>query len=176
VKPARSSRAGGAPAFDDQVTISVNLAAASLRSPDLREVIERELARAGLEPQGLSLEMSETTLQRDQPGAASVLEDLVQSGVGLCVDDYGTAHTTIAAVTAHPFAAVKIGADTDRRMLAAALGAARAADVRAIAKRVESAGQLDALRTLHCDAAQGHLLAPPAPADEVQAWLEGKAR
>ena len=173
---AQLARWRGEGVVDDRVTVSVNLASASLRAPDLAHSVERGLADAGLSPPSLLLEVTETSLERDPTHAATVLDDLARFGVRLCLDDYGTDRSTIGALSSHPFGAVKFGAVTSARTLATANGAARAAGVETVAKAVETQAQLEAVRSLGCDAAQGFVFAAPAAAEDVERWLYSKAR
>jgi c-di-GMP phosphodiesterase Gmr len=100
--------------------------------------------------------------------------------VRLCLDDFGAGRSSLSALSRYPFDLVKLdrsmirSAATDpraARMFEAVLGVARAADLRAVAEGVETPSELEAARALGCHGAQGFLLAAPAPADEVGAWL-----
>jgi diguanylate cyclase (GGDEF)-like protein len=158
----------------DHVPVSVNLSSASLRSPDLAAAVKRGLADAGLPLGCLSLEVTEASLERDPTRAENVLSGLAGSGVRLCLDEYGTDRSTIGALAGQPFGAVKFAAAADSRTLAIVAGAARAAGVQAMAKGVETDAQLEAVRSLGCDAAQGFLFAAPAPAEQVGRWLASR--
>jgi EAL domain-containing protein (putative c-di-GMP-specific phosphodiesterase class I) len=158
----------------DRVPISVNLSAASLRSPDLAHAIARGLGDAGLPPRCLSLELTEASLERDLKRSANTLEELARSGLRLCLDDYGTNRSTIGALSGHPFGVVKTPAGASTRALAAVLGAARAGGLETVAEGVETEAQLEAVRSLGYDAAQGFVFAPPAPAEDVGRWLASR--
>jgi EAL domain-containing protein (putative c-di-GMP-specific phosphodiesterase class I) len=118
--------------------------------------------------------VTETSLQRDPTFAATVLDDLALLGVRLCLDDYGLDRSTIGVLSSHPFGVVKVAAETGARTLATALGAARAAGLETVAERVETEAQLEVIRSLGCDAAQGFLFALPAPAEAVGRWLASR--
>jgi diguanylate cyclase (GGDEF)-like protein len=171
---AQLARWRGEDLVDDGVTISVNLSSASLRSPDLAASVQRALAEAGLPARRLALELTEASLERDPARSANALDDLARIGVRLCLDDYGTDRSTIAALSDHPFGVVKAGAGAAARTLATVLGVARATGVEAVAEGVETEVQLEAVRNLGYDAAQGFLLAAPAPAKEIGRWLAAR--
>jgi EAL domain-containing protein (putative c-di-GMP-specific phosphodiesterase class I) len=171
---AQLARWRGEALIDDRVPVSVNLSAASLRSPELAGSVARGLADAGLPARCLSLELTEAGLERDPTRAATALVDLAGSGVRLCLDDYGTDRSTLGALASHPFSAVKLDVATGGRTLATVVGAAGAAGVETVAERVETEVQLEAVRTVGCDAGQGFLLARPAPAEEIARWLAAK--
>jgi EAL domain-containing protein (putative c-di-GMP-specific phosphodiesterase class I) len=165
---AQRARWRAAGVIGDHVPVSVNLSSASLRSPELGQAVQRGLADAGLAPRCLSLEVTESSLERDPMRAATVLDDL---GVRLGLDDFGTDRSTIGALAGHRFDTLKIGGATSGRTLAMVLGAAHAAGIETVAKGVETADELQNARNAGCDAAQGFILARPAPADEIERWL-----
>jgi EAL domain-containing protein (putative c-di-GMP-specific phosphodiesterase class I) len=171
--------------LDDRVPVSVNLSSRTLRSPELAGAIERATTAAAISTDRLSLELTEASLELDRRGAATALEALVQIGVQLCLDDFGSSHASLRVLSSHPWSAVKLdratiaSASVDAqagRMLAALLAGLHAADLMAIAKGIETAPQRDAMRRLGCDAAQGFLFAAPAPAPEIERWLATQAR
>jgi diguanylate cyclase (GGDEF)-like protein len=170
--------------LDERLIVSVNLSSRTLRSPELTGAIERATDAAGIPPDRLTLELTEASLEQDPRGTATAIEALARLGVGLCLDDFGSERASLRVLSAHPWSAVKFdlattaSASTDAnlaRMLGALLGVVHAADLLAIAKGIETASQRDALRRLGCDAAQGFLFAPPAPAADIESWLAARA-
>jgi diguanylate cyclase (GGDEF)-like protein len=156
----------------DGAPVSVNLSGASIRSPGLADAVRSAIAAAGIPPECLSVEFTEASLERDPVRAASALEELAGVGVRLCLDGFGTDRFALGALASHPFGQVKVIATTPARMLSAVLGAARALELETVAKAVETAAQLDAIRS--CDAAQGFLLARPGPVEEIEEWLAAR--
>ncbi|HZE05472.1 MAG TPA: EAL domain-containing protein, partial [Solirubrobacteraceae bacterium] len=170
---------------DDGLAMSINLSSRTLRSPELISAIERASAAGAVPPGRLWLELTEASLEQDPRAAATALEALAQTGVKLCLDDFGSDRASLRVLSSHPWSAVKLDLATTAsvshdaslaRRLGALLGVVHAADLFAIAKGVETATQRDTLRRLGCDAAQGFLFAPPAPAPEVEQWLAARAR
>jgi EAL domain-containing protein (putative c-di-GMP-specific phosphodiesterase class I) len=166
--------------LDDQVPVSVNLSSRTLRSSELAGAVEAATRAAAIPTDRLSLELTEAGLELDRRGAATALEALVQLGARLCLDDFGSGRASLRVLSSHPWSAVKLdratiaAASVDAqaaRMLAALLAGLHAADLRTIAKGIETAPQRDAMRRLGCDAAQGFLFAAPAPAEEIEQWL-----
>jgi Amt family ammonium transporter len=162
--------------LDDELPVSVNLSAAALRLPGLADIVRSALASTGGPPACLSLEVAEASIERDPARAATALEELARTGVRLCLDGFGADRAALGVLSSYPFGAVKVIATTSERMLAAVLGATRALVLETVAKAVETAPQLEAMQELGCDAAQGFLLARPAPADELAGWLASKRR
>ena len=158
----------------EKVGVAVNLSAASLRLPGLGDAVRSATAEAAISPASLSLEVTEASLERDPARVAKMLEELSDVGVRLCLDGFGTERSSLGTLSTHPFAAVKIVATAPPRTLAVALGAARALDVEVVAKAVETPAQLEAVSG--CDAAQGFVLAAPAPADATLRFLASQAQ
>jgi diguanylate cyclase (GGDEF)-like protein len=165
------------------VWLSVNISPRSLGSPSLTDAVDRALAGARLPPSCLCLEVTETTVDEEPVRAAAVLENLERLGVRLCLDDFGTGHTSIDALSRFPFDVVKFAragitpalADAKaRQVLAAVLAVAHAAERGTIAKSIETRPELELARELGFDGGQGFLFAPPAPADALTAWLASR--
>jgi diguanylate cyclase (GGDEF)-like protein len=163
--------------------VSVNISARSLRSPGLMGAIERAIAAARIPAECLSLEVAELSLDRDPPGTATVLGDLARLGVNLWLDDFGTGRTSLSVLTSYQLHGVKIdrsmtaSATVDARtarIFGAVLAVVHAAELRAMATGIETTAQLEVMSKLGCDAAQGFLFAPPAPAEEAGQWLAAK--
>ena len=160
----------------DDTRVTVNLSAASLRSPGLADAVANATSAAGIGPTRLSLEVSEAGLERDPARAATALQQLARVGVQLCLDGFGTERSTVGALSAHPFDAVKVIATAPARTLVAVLAATRALEQEAVAALVQTRAQLEAIRALGYDAAQGFALAHPAPADEIARLLAAKGQ
>jgi len=167
----------------DEVWVSVNVSPRSLGSPSLIDAVDRAIAGAHLPPSCLALEVTEASVDEEPVRAAAVLEGLKRLGVRLSLDDFGTGYSSLSALSAYPFDVVKFdrsvtqSADADAkasRILGAVLGVARAAELKAVAEGIETGSQLQVVRDLGCDGGQGFLFAPPAPADELAAWLASR--
>jgi EAL domain-containing protein (putative c-di-GMP-specific phosphodiesterase class I) len=133
------------------------------------------LDKHGVPANLLEIEITEGTAITDKPGAAVQLQQLIDAGVGVALDDYGTDYSTLALLRALPLTTVKIAKsfiddiDTDARAAAIVNGlihVLQAAGVKTTAEGVERNTQLAALRGMACDTAQGYLISRPvAPVD-----------
>ena len=135
--------------------------------------VERVLARTGLDPSRLELEVTEGVLIRDAEAALDALRPVRAMGVRVALDDFGTGYSSLATLQAFPFDKIKV----DRRFIAglggasvgdativrAVLGLARGLGVPVVAEGVETPVQLDALRAERCQEAQGWLFGRPGP-------------
>jgi EAL domain-containing protein (putative c-di-GMP-specific phosphodiesterase class I) len=156
--------------------VAVNLSARQVTHHDLASSVAEILARTGLEPIHLRLEITESVLVDESASAMATLEELSEIGVRLVLDDFGTGYSSLAYLNRFPFDALKIdrsfieglGVEQERTAIVEAiLGMARALSLDVIAEGVENATQLSELRRLGCDYAQGHFFSPARPAGQI---------
>jgi diguanylate cyclase (GGDEF)-like protein/PAS domain S-box-containing protein len=146
--------------------VAVNLSARQVAHRDLPATVAEIVARTGLDPVHLRLEITESVLVEESATAMASLEALNEIGVRLVLDDFGTGYSSLAYLNRFPFHALKIdrsfvdalGIEQERTAIVEAIiGMARALSLEVIAEGVESEVQLAELRRLGCDYAQGHL-------------------
>ena len=165
------------------IRIAVNVSALQFRAPGFVEMTADALARTGLEPGRLEIEITESVLIEDAAGTMERLERLRALGARISLDDFGTGYSSLAYLNRFSFDKLKI----DRSFVAAmSENAGTSAIVRAIAQMaaalgiettaegVETQAQLDALRSFGCSEAQGFLFSPPVSANAI-GYLIGKA-
>jgi EAL domain-containing protein (putative c-di-GMP-specific phosphodiesterase class I) len=161
--------------------VAVNLSARQVAHRDLPATIEEIIARTGIEPINLRLEITESVLVEESATAIASLEALNEIGVRLVLDDFGTGYSSLAYLNRFPFHALKIdrsfvdalGIEQERTAIVEAIiGMARALSLEVIAEGVENEVQLAELRRLGCDYAQGHLFHAAMPAAEVSRLLD----
>jgi len=164
----------------------VNVSARQLAESGVTAVVRDALATAGLDPERLGLEVTETAiiakgLASDHARAA--LQWLHDAGVRLAVDDFGTGFSSLGQLRHFPVDVIKVdrsfvqgvGVDPkDAAITANVVGLAHALGLVAVAEGIESAEQLESMRALGCDLAQGFLFARPAPPHEVERLLVGR--
>lgn len=167
------------------VTLAVNVSAAQLGDHRVVDDVRHALARSGLVPSRLVLEVTETVELGDLASAQVTLEALTALGVSLALDDFGTGHSSLTHVLALPFHILKVdrtfvgaAARGDRRAVAtvAAVGelAARLG-VEVVAEGVEDRAHLPALALLGCSHAQGFALSRPLPPEQVASAVAAQA-
>jgi diguanylate cyclase (GGDEF)-like protein len=159
----------------DGITMSVNVSGHELRDLELVSRVASALARHGIAPGRLQLEITESALISEPRAAARTVAALVALGVSIALDDFGTGYSTLTHLQSLPAQILKIdrsfiaqidGRRRDREILAAVIAMAHALGITVVAEGVENDTQLGQLRQLHCDYAQGYLLARPlAPQD-----------
>ncbi|NBH05979.1 EAL domain-containing protein [Amycolatopsis sp. SID8362] len=158
------------------LTLKVNLSARQLDDPHLVPAVQDALASTGLPAAALCLEVTESALMRDQEAAAEVLASLRSLGVLLAIDDFGTGYSSLAQLRRLTLDTLKIdrsfitGIAESRdaaAIVTSIIAMAHAVDLTVIAEGVESAEQVDLLRSLGCDQAQGYHLGRPVAAAEL---------
>jgi diguanylate cyclase (GGDEF)-like protein/PAS domain S-box-containing protein len=164
-------RPGGPP-----LLLSVNISASHFQQPDLTAQVAGVLARTGLDPSLLRLEITEFALMQDVEGTLGTLHALKELGVRLAVDDFGTGYSSLSYLRRFPVDALKVDQSFTRELatdqgtaaiVAAVCAMGHALGMTVIAEGVEDAAQLAALRALAADHAQGYYFAQPLAYDQI---------
>lgn len=160
--------------------VAVNLSGRQFSSDTLVDDIKAALTAHQLEPDDLAVELTESVLMADPERASHVLRQLHQLGIRISIDDFGTGYSSLSYLKRFPATTVKIdrsfiaGLPGDRDDVAiteAVIAMAHSLGLNVVAEGVETAEQLDTLRHLRCDEAQGYLLGRPMPAAELAGRL-----
>jgi EAL domain-containing protein (putative c-di-GMP-specific phosphodiesterase class I) len=163
----------------------VNVSGRQVSAGGLQTLVEAELARAGLAPGRLGIEVTETAVVLEGPAgvrARNEVANLHEVGVQVAIDDFGTGFSSLGHLRRFPVDVIKVdrsfvqGAEIDARdaaITANLASLAHALGVIAIAEGIESESQLAAVQELGCDHAQGFLFAYPMPAGDLGRLLSG---
>ena len=170
---------------DKQLSVAVNLSARQLGDPGLVGSISRALKETDLAPGLLTLELTESTVMDDPVAANAILEQLKDLGVRLSIDDFGTGYSSLAYLQRFPVDELKIdhsfvdglGTETsDGAIVSGIISLAHTLDLDVVAEGIETPLQLQRLRELGCERAQGFLIAKPQDAAELTLWLDEQER
>jgi len=162
----------------DTPGIAVNLAARQLASPDLVPRVADVLARTGLPPERLFLEVTESALVHDVDQALAALEDIKRLGVRIAIDDFGTGYATLDYLRQFSMAdelkidrsfieGVELDGSREEAIVAAAVSIGRSLSMDVVAEGVETQEQADALQRLGVRLAQGYLFSRPLAVADV---------
>jgi diguanylate cyclase (GGDEF)-like protein len=163
-------------------SMSVNLSARQCAHPELVEVVAATLRETGVDPSAVRLEITETAVMADLEASVIVLDHLRALGVTLAIDDFGTGWSSLRALQRFPVDEVKIdksfidGMASDEQeaaIVAAVIGLSHALGLSVVAEGVESIAQVDRLRALGCDVAQGYYFWRPGPPEALAQLLSG---
>ena len=161
--------------------VSINLIAEDLTRDGYVRWLLDEIAEAGLTPERVTIELTESSLIADPPAAAARLACLRAAGVQIAIDDFGTGYSSLAYLSALPLDALKIdrgmiadlvGGSRDRIVVRAMIRLARELGLKVVVEGVESAGQLALLTEWGCDLYQGFLGAGALDEDELARLVE----
>ena len=165
----------------DPPAVCVNLSARQFREPGLADTVAHIIDEANLEPPHLFLEITESTAMSDAPATVTTLGELQDLGVRVMIDDFGTGYSSLSYLERFPVDYVKIdrsfvgGLGEHSRaetLVPAIISLAHALDLKVIAEGVETEEQLDRLRELGCDLAQGYYFANPLSGKAASALFE----
>ena len=161
--------------------VSVNLATSCLLAPALPALVDDVLRRSGLDAAALVLEITETTLMQDPERSRETVERLLELGVAVSIDDYGTGYSSLAYLQDLPAAELKLDRSFTARLtrdprtaaiVASTAELARSLGLRLVVEGVEDAATVQRLAELDVDEVQGYHYSRPVPAAEVADWLE----
>ncbi|MCW0038030.1 EAL domain-containing protein, partial [Acinetobacter baumannii] len=161
-------RAGMSPAFLDQG----EALATELRQADLQQRLMGSLARHGVPPHLLELEVTESAAMTDPQQARELLGSLLAAGVCVVLDDFGTGYSSLTYLRKLPVQSLKIdqsfvgqlpASESDKAIVTAVLRIAQGFGVKVVAEGVEEQAQAQLLHELGCEHAQGYRVERPVP-------------
>ena len=165
--------------------VAVNLSARLLSDRQFTMRVAALLARHGLDPKKLTLELTETIELADGGEALAMLSRLRELGVEISIDDYGTGLSTLDYLKKIPANEIKIDQSfvkalcnnrSDRLMVQSTIGLAHSLDRRVVAEGVEEAETLDTLAEMECDLAQGYLIGRPMSLESLMKRIKADSR
>ena len=161
--------------------VAVNLSGRQLE-PDLVEVVAESLRRHRLDPDSLTLEITEGLITGEGSAVHETLRALKALGVWLSIDDFGTGHSSLGRLRDYEFDELKIDRSFvgdldsgDPTLVATQIALAHGLGLGVVAEGVETQAQLDYLRNAGCGQVQGYFIARPLPALDIRALLAGLA-
>lgn len=155
---------------DSDFVMSVNLSARQLLVPDITKTIMTIIEKAGIKPQNLKIEITESAMMEDIEIGIARLESLRDLGFQLAVDDFGTGHSSLSYLRRLPVHNVKIdqsfvgmlGVDNQpKAIVRAVIQLGQALNLNITGEGVETVEQLEILKELGCDFGQGYYFAKP---------------
>ena len=163
-----------------EMSVAVNLSATDVLDPLLGDEVLRTLAAHRVPPTSLVLEITESAVMRDPVLAARNMQYLQVAGVRFAIDDFGTGYSSLSHLSRLPFDELKIDRSLlahaherkdDATIVASTIELAHSMNLRVVAEGVESAENWNLLKHLGCDFAQGYLVSPPIPPDQIPPFV-----
>ncbi|MCW2586493.1 MAG: hypothetical protein JWN55_2009 [Frankiales bacterium] len=164
--------------------VALNVSARQLVEHGFIDVLVAALDETGCPPTSLIIEVTESALAADLDVAAASLARLKDLGVGVALDDFGTGHSSLLYLRRFPVDMLKIdrsfvaglGTSTeDTAIVASTVSLGHRIGVKCVAEGVETREQLELLRDMGCDLAQGYLFSRALPAEQLTPWLADHA-
>ncbi len=164
----------------------MNLSARQLWHPSLVEDVEGALRESGLDPRWLVLEITESAMVKDEERHIDTLRALRDLGVRFALDDFGAGYSSLSYLKRLPVSMLKIDRSfvgrigenaEDEALLSGVVGIAHGLRLRVLAEGVETPGQLERVKALGCELAQGHYFSESLPAKAMAScWQPESAR
>ena len=158
------------------VKISVNLSRVQISDPGFASRVTNILARSGLSPERLELEVTETAILHDELNACKVLSDLQALGVSIAIDDFGVGQSALSCLKSLPIGTIKIDRSfindlaTDakaRSIFVAVVALAKSLGIKTTAEGIETEQQRIIAALAGCDNLQGYLLGRPQDLERI---------
>jgi len=161
-------------------TLSVNLSLSHLEQANVADRIAEVADKHGVPHHCIVLEVTESLAAVNLAPILGNLARLRMKGFGVAIDDYGTGYSSLEQLSRIPFTELKIDRSlvhgaanraTLRTILGSSIELARQLKLESVAEGVESEADMELLRELGCDLAQGELISPPLPPQQLADWL-----
>ncbi|MDP9065601.1 MAG: EAL domain-containing protein [Pseudomonadota bacterium] len=163
--------------------LAVNISADDLADPQFDHRVSNALARHGLPPALLTLEVTESSLIEDPDQACKMLEALALLGVTLSLDDFGTGYSSLSHLARMPVHEIKIdrsfvqGLASDvgyASVVRSAIDMGHSLGLKVVAEGIESDAVAQRLLAMQCDIGQGFFYARPMPSADLEIWLASR--
>ncbi|MDD7176490.1 MAG: EAL domain-containing protein, partial [Lachnospiraceae bacterium] len=171
--------------YDRFVPISVNVSRKDMYKPNLPQILVDIVHRHGLEPKHLHLEITESAYVENPDQLLEVVEQLKKAGFTIEMDDFGSGYSSLNMLAAMPIDILKLDMkfvqnysekDNSRSIMSFVIGLAKWMNLYVIAEGVETREQLDLLRGMDCNLAQGYYFSKPLPDKDFEEVLRKSGR
>ena len=162
--------------WPEDISLAVNISGAQFRNPGLAQTVMEALGSSGLAGNRLEIELTESVLMQDTPAILETLQQLRAQGIRVSMDDFGTGYSSLSYLRLFPFDKIKIDqsfvrdagtCDGSSAIVRAIVHLGQALGMTVTAEGIETAKQLDQIRTHGCAEGQGFLFSKACSADEV---------
>jgi len=162
--------------------VAINLSTKDLQKTNFPDRLNNILQKTKMNPKHIALEITEGSLMEDPKQTITALQQCRQAGAAIFVDDFGTGYSSLSYLSLLPLDVLKIDQSFVRdiltnkhnRMIAnSTINLAHGLGLHVVAEGIETTGQLELLKMIGCDKAQGFHFAKPMPISELLEWLTG---
>jgi diguanylate cyclase (GGDEF)-like protein/PAS domain S-box-containing protein len=164
----------------EKPVVAVNLSALQFARGDIEASVFRAIDQAGISPDMLELELTESIMMKDTENVLATVKRLKLMGCKLAIDDFGTGYSSLSYLTRFSVDKLKIdqafirelaNSQDDAVIVRAVIQLAKSLGLKTIAEGIESQQIMDLLRLYRCDEAQGYFISRPMPSDQFMQYL-----
>lgn len=164
----------------ENLTVSVNISPRQFQQGDLPEIINRAIQQAGISPESLIIEITESLAMENQDRIMTQMKAIRTIGCSIAIDDFGSGYSSLRYLQHFPIQSLKIDRrfvenissnQKDAAIAQTMINLAKNLDLTVVAEGVEDMEQLKTLRKMDCDQVQGFLISKPLPSEDVTNWL-----
>jgi diguanylate cyclase (GGDEF)-like protein len=167
--------------WPEPLRVAVNLSPVQFRSGDLVQTVRSAIAAAGIAPERLDVELTESVLLEGTQSVLNTLEQLRLMGVGIALDDFGTGYSSLGYLRTFLFDRIKIdrsfiaemGSPESYAIVHATIGLSRQLGMTTTAEGVETAEQAAVLKAEGCTSIQGYFVSRALSAEQAKDFLHG---
>ncbi|MGM0369396.1 MAG: EAL domain-containing protein [Bacillota bacterium] len=161
--------------------IAINLSPRQFRDDKLIDKVEQALDLSGLNPNDLTLEITENIIMEDIEQSIEILVELKEQGINISVDDFGTGYSSLNYLSSFPLDELKIDRSfimdipDDREKISiskAVINLAHVLKLNVVAEGAETIEQVDFLKENNCDQIQGYYYSKPVPETDIVQFVE----
>lgn len=169
-----------AAAWPSNIFLSFNLSSVQLVDPTTAQNIIQTIKKAGLPPQRLEIEVTETAMMSDPETASMIIDELHQAGIRISMDDFGTGQSSLGRLRELKLDKVKIdrafimaiGEDKPaEHIVRAILEMCAGLDLTVVAEGIEEMNQAESLKRYGCHAGQGYLFGKPQDEHKTMGYI-----
>ncbi|HWQ36396.1 MAG TPA: EAL domain-containing protein [Blastocatellia bacterium] len=170
---------------DSVLSMSINLSRRQLLQPDIAERIRQIVNQAGVAPQQIKLEITESVVMENLDALSATLTQLRESGFRLSIDDFGTGYSSLSYLHRLPVQTLKIDRSFVVKMLEnqenaeivrTILSLSKTLGIDVVAEGIEQQEQADHLRALNCEAGQGYFFSRPLSLESAEQLVRQQAQ
>jgi EAL domain-containing protein (putative c-di-GMP-specific phosphodiesterase class I) len=163
--------------------VAVNLSASQFLDPNLINFMREQLAQSEQGAEQVELELTERTVVADIEQTLRKMHELKELGFSFSIDDFGTGYSSLAYLSQLPVDTIKIdrsfiagmsGNSADKQIVKSTVAMVRKLGMKVVAEGVETAEQLNMLKEMRCDVAQGYYISKPIFEDDLYQALPTK--
>jgi diguanylate cyclase (GGDEF)-like protein len=163
-----------------ELAVSINVSARELIQSSLPDTFSALLAKYGVKPESIWIEITESAIMDDPNHAIETLDRLHALGIRLSIDDFGTGYSSLSYLKRMPVDELKIDKSfvmgmaehkDDEMIVRSTIDLGHNMGLKVVAEGVETEQTMAQLKDLHCDLVQGYHLSRPLPPAKLEAWL-----